>query len=292
MIGNRKLVPASELRRLRIGSYEEKIGEANAVARVLFGEAVFEIVATRESDAIVYSDGRFLRMEFHEEGPRLSDLDVEVLDPSNVWEFVGREASLIAGLFLEGSRDMATTRLQNLVPSVPARRDALAQVEYVAASPREWRRTFKARSKAFGRFVGDDLSGLEESRLHAKFKKLYDESINEGKLADYSDRVAEDLKTVTQRLAKMHEDTAAALASMRDQLSNPVEGAEILGAFTRFAEDLVDDLRLLDETHSHALEVVDGVGARGRLHDIVVEGLHEREVASRFVVVVAEKMAD
>jgi hypothetical protein len=292
MIESRKLIPASELRRLRIGSYEEKISEAAAVARVLFGDAPCEIIATRENDVVVYSDGKFFRMELREDGPALSDLGVEVFDSSNVHTFVEREAETIAGLFMEGAVNAATRRLRNLVPVVPTKRDALAQVEFVAAAPREWRRIFEVRSKAFGRFVGDDLSGLEEAQLRPQFEKLYDGSINEGKLKSYSDRVAGDLKTVAQRLERMHEDTAAALASVQDQLSDPSEGAAVLGVYKGFAEDLVDDLRLLDETFSHALEAVDDVGARGRLHDVAVVGLHEREVASRFVVVVADRMAN
>lgn len=292
MIEDRKLIPAPELRRLRIGSFEEKIGEAKAVAQALLGPVPFEIIATRENDAVVYTDGRFLRLELREEGPRFSPLDVDVVDPSSIHAFVEDEAQLIAKLFLEGSLQMALEHLQNLVPSVPSKRDALAQVEFAVSAPRHWRRVFAARSKQFGRFCGDDLSSLEEGRLRPKFDRLYDEPINEDKLGDYADRVTEDLETVTQRLEQMQEATAAALTSLGESLLDPAEGDEVLESFGHFAEDLADDLRLLGGTYSHALEAVDGVSARGRLHDIIVEGLHEREVASRFVVVVATRLAD
>jgi len=285
-----KLLPGAELRRLRMGSYEARIEEMSRVVHASLGDEPFEIVATQDSGAVVYADGRFLRLELTEDGPSLTDLDVETFDAASLYAFMEREAGVVADLFLRGSVKSAVARLENLVPAVPLPSGATAKIEALIAAPRPWRRLFEARRDYIVGFIGEDAEALEEGRLRPNFGKLYDGSIEEGKLDNYEDRVSEGLGIVLDRLGQIRDEVGSALASATDALSESTE--PIAALFSRFADDLYADLFALHESASHATEAVDDIGTRGKLCDTLAEGLYDREVASRFVVVVADKMVE
>jgi len=285
-----KLLPAAELRRLRIGSYEERIGEANAVARVLLGETPFQVVATREKDAVIYTDGKFLRMELREEGPTLSELDVEVFDGSSRPAYADREAVAVADLFLRGAVKLAVGRLENLVPLVRHGVGPVEKIEGRITAPRLWKRQFDARRDHIVRFLGEGAESLEEAQLRQNFGKLYDGSIEEGKLVEHEDQVTEVLGIVLKRLGQIRDEVGTALATATDALAE--SAGTVADTFTRFADDLYGDLFALQEATSNAIETVDDTRSRGKLCDTLVAGLHDREVASRFVVVVAERMVE
>jgi hypothetical protein len=285
-----KLLPAAELRRLRTGSHESWIEEVRGVVRALLGGDQFEVVSTRADGAVIYTDGKFLRLELQESGPVLSDLDVELFDSASSYGFAQREAEAVADLFLRGAVRKAVTRLENLVPVVPSSVDDVAKVESQVNAPRLWKRQFRSREDHIIRFLGDRADGLEEARLRQNFGKLYDGSIEEGKLVEHEDHVAEVLGIVLNRLGQIRDEVGTALATVTDTLAE--SAGTVADTFARFADDLYGDLFALHEATSHAIETVDDTRSRGRLCDTLVAGLHDREVASRFVVVVAERMVE
>lgn len=285
-----KLLPPSEVRRLQIGSYEERISEANAVARVLLGETPFQVVATRDDGAVIYTDGKFLRLELRESGPVLSDLDVQIFDRSNRHGFAEREAAAVADLFLQGAVKSAVSRLENLVPLARPTTDPVEKIESLLASPRLWKRQFKARHDQVVSFLGEEVETLNEGRLRRNFGKLYDGSIEDGKLDSYEDRVAESLGTALSKLEQIRDEVGAALATATSALAEA--SGTVADTFSHFADDLFSDLRLLYEVSSRTIETVDDLRSRGRLCDALAEGLHEREIAGRFVVVVANRMVE
>jgi hypothetical protein len=308
MIGlSRKLMAVSELRRLMQGSYEQKISEAGEAIRAHFTkmqgeEKPVEIVSTHSDSVVVMSEGMFHRARFETSDngsirvTEVAPLDVEVFDESGLDSFVQREASEVVDLFMRGSTKAALSRLGDLAPLVhrnPARDQAKVVEAVVAAlgAPRPWKRFFEARGSHLKRFILDDLAELEEGRLHPKFSKLYDGTIDEGKLNGYSDLVDEDLEIVIDRLEVVKDATHSAFETAGGSL-HKIDGSDIVPIYEGFATDLIDDLRAIHELGSRAAFEISDVGAKGQLRDVLAEGLHAREVASRFVVVVANRLTE
>lgn len=285
-----KLLPDAELRRLQSGSYEAKIEEVTRAVHAGLGDVPFEVVATQESGAVVYSGGKYVRVELTENGPVLVDLDVEVFDAASMHGFVEREAGLVVDLFLRGEVKSAVVRLENLVPKIRISGGKVAKIEGMIAAPRPWKRLFESREDHILGFIADDVEALEEGQLRQKFGRLYDGAIEEGKLDAYEDRVTEGLRIVLDRLGQVRDEVGTALAEATDALSEST--GPVAEMFGRFADDLFDDLYTIHESGSHAIEAVDDIRSRGRLCDTLVGGLHDREVAGRFVVVVANRMVE
>lgn len=285
-----KLLPTSELRRLRVGSYEDRIEATRRRLRDLLGEEPFTVLATRQDEAIVHARDGFYRVALTE--GEVSNLDVEVFSPDATLALVEREAEGIADLFIRGSVESARTRLENLVLAAPseAADDPVSRLRARMLAPASWRRLFEARRGEMLDFLGDEAETLEEARLHPKLGKLYDGSIDEGNLDNYEDRVAEDLGDVLERLGQLRDDVDGALETIGAAYTEtPDAVVNVVGCF---AGDLLDDLRGLQESGSRVAESVDDIRTRGKLCDTLVEGLHDREVASRFVVAVANRMIE
>lgn len=285
-----KLLPEAEVRRLRSGSYEARIEEMARTVRAALGETPFEIVSTRDDGAVLLAGEKFLRLRLTESGPSLSDLDVEAFDADTLYSFVEREAEIVADLFLSGSVKSAVSRLESLVPRAAIPDIQVARIESQVATPRPWKTLFAERRGFILNFLGDDVVALEEGRLLRKLGKLYDESAEQGKLDSYEDRVAEVLGAVIERIEQARDEVEGALLTVEVPLSEAEEPVSVM--FRWFARDLLSDLRALYESGSHAIGVVDDARARGKLCDTLVEGLYDREVASRFVVVVADRMVE
>jgi hypothetical protein len=229
-------------------------------------------------------------LELRESGPVLSDLDVEVFDRESWHGFAEREAGAVADLFLRGAVKSAVSRLRNLVPLARPTMDPVNRIESLMASPRLWKRQFQARHDQVATFLGDEVAALNEGRLHWNFGKLYDGSIEDGKLDSYEDRITESLGIVLGRLERIRDEVGTALATATDALAE--SAGTVADTFAQFADDLFSDLRTLHEASSKTIETVDDPRSRGRLCDALAEGLHEREIAGRFVVVVANRMVE
>lgn len=288
--GSEKLLSDVEIRRLRIGSYEEHISEAASVARALMGEKPFHLVATREKDAVLFSDGKFLRMELRESGPTLSELDVETFDQTSRPNLVSREALATVDLFLRGDVQAAVTRLETLVPMVRSSGDPVEKIESQMVAPRMWRRWFSARGDQFVEFLQESGEVAGEVQLHPNFERLYDGPIEGAELIIYAARITEGLNAVLDRLERTQKAVEEALETTRGSLTESSES--VVHLFADFASDLRDDLHSLHEVTLQTIEAVDDVSLRGRLCDTLVRGLRDRETATRFVVAVASRMVE
>ena len=113
-----KFVSDSEVRRLRVGSYEEKINEIEKAVQQQLGETDYEIIATREGEAVLYSEGAFVLAGVQDDGVVLTPLDVEMFDQARIQLFIEQEASAIADLFIKGAPEKAMVRAGNLIPVV------------------------------------------------------------------------------------------------------------------------------------------------------------------------------
>lgn len=309
MIGlSSKLVTAAELRRLMQGSYEQRIGKIAEAVRAHFtqmlGEArPIEIIATLDKAAVVLSEGTFHRVTISESDhgtPRVVEvapMDVEVYDESNIQEFVAKEATEVVDLFLKGSIKAALLRLEDLAPMVHANpaRDETKVVESVATAlqaPRHWKRVFEERGSHIKRFLLEDLTELDAGRLRPKFSQLYDGTIGSEKLNGYADLVEEDLEIVMERFEAVRAAVDAAHESAHGRLHEGGSMEAVGQMYAGFAADLIDDLGSLHTLGSRAVFETSDVAARARLRDLLAESLHSREVAGRFVVVVADRLTE
>lgn len=289
-----KLIPAAELRRLRMGSYEDRIEEAAGHVRVLLGEKPFQIVSTFENGVVFFSDGKFHRALFEADGePSVTSVDVEIFEGPAQHAFAVREAGAIVDLLVRGAEAQAARRLGKLVPAVSATPGDGGWVERIEASlhtPRLWRRVFVDRSDRIASFIGESAQEAEEARLRRQFGKLYDGSIEESNLDSHKNQVEEGLRVVSDRLEQIQDRVEVASVDIMVALSeseNPV-----LLAVGSFTSDLLDDLRAIREAVSNAASELDDVRVRGKLCDTLAGGLHDLEIASRFVDVTAERMVE
>jgi len=264
-----KLLPASELRRLRTGSYEDRIESAAAALRGHFGDRAFEIISTRDNGTVVFSEGAFQLIRLEASEAVVTDLRVEVFDHTNASTFIEREASTIVSLFMEGATDIAISRLRALVPAVPQ----TPQVDALLAISRPWLRLFEERRDSIIDFIGGEMASIESDLLR---RKLYDEPIN----------VAESLESLIDRLGKIRSDVESVLI-LEAESSEP-----IFDLFGRFATDLFDDLQILHEVSSNVMTTAKDAHDRSKLYDSLIEGLRDREIASCFVVTAANRMVE
>lgn len=288
IVKSNKLISIAELRRLTLGSFEAKIEEVRqSICRNLNKES-FEILATKDNEAVICTGGKFYRASLTEGEPFLTELDVEAFSHSNVRSLIEREARLIADLYIRGSVKEAVAKLEKLVPMVPLFKGdkIVGTVEALLTAPRPWRRLFELRCDRIKDFLGEEVVVVENARLHPKFGKLYDGSIAEDELDSYDERVTEDLEVVIGRIAKVRDNIRAAFVAAGAYLFESAE--QVISEYRLFADDLWRDLCSLHELSSHAMTVVDDTRDRGKLCDMLVNGLYDREVAGHFVVVAAK----
>ena len=265
-------ITPSELRRLRCGSYESRIEDAAAGAREHFGDVPFEIIATRENGVVVLSEGRCQLIAVEGGDTLAEDLNVDMRSLSSMKQ----EARNIVDLFLNGSSRAAVCRLEELVPTAPS---IMKMVEMAVNEDRPWHSLFSDRQEHIKSFIGEDGAS---DQLRQKFGRLYDESID--------DSAQEDLESVVDRLAVLKNSVESSLGSVEELLGEATD--PVLEQFRFFAEDLLDDLRLLHEESSNAMTAIDGFYDHEVLSSIIVRGLSDREAASRFVVAAASEMIE
>lgn len=296
MIDSGKLVPSAEVRRLRAGSYEQKIERVAAAVQEHFGETPAHVVATREDEAVVLLGEQFMLVSFAN-GAVLGHepIEVEVLDEADQHRVLQREVADIVGLYLGGARDKAAERLTELAPMVRIRGAAqpdkiVETLEWMVNADRFWTGAYKEREEAICAFLDEPAQTLEEARLHPVFRKLYDGLIKRGNLDGYTDLVDDDLAMVTARLEAVYESVSEAVESLSEAPADSSGGEDVLPMFEGFATDLLDDLRSIREMGRTAVRRIADVRTRGKLRDLMAEALHSREVAGRFVVAVADRL--
>ena len=277
-------VPPGELRRLRTGSYEDHTEAMVHDVRDHFKDAPFEIISTQKTSAVIVSEGKFYNVDTAE--GTVNVLDVETFNPSNVHIYATRKADKIAGLFIEGKLKTALTHLEDLVMTESLRElTPLSLLEGWLEAPRPWRRLYDTRRESIEAFLGDEIKLVESAQLRLLFEGMYDELI-EGD----SKRVVRSLEAVMRVLKRMKVETKEATSVIIDQTGKESEG--IVEMLARFAFDLFEDLCALCDMGTPLIETTESVADRAKLHDMLVRGIRDRGVASRFVALTASKMVE
>lgn len=288
-------IPPSELRRLRCGSYEQRIEEAMAALAEEYGDTG-EVLATYSDSVLWRSAQGFRRVYLHRDGEQgqlevssEQSVEVEVIDEEALPAFAERAADEIAALFLKGARASALIRLEALaLLDLPIRLDegkVLETVIGVVEARRLWRDVVQTQHVKFAKFVTEDV-------LCPKFRKLYDRTIEESSAEAYSEIVDTALRSALERLTAMLYATRVAYENVSGRLSEVVAGADVLPVYQEFAQDLISDLEMMVQIGDHAAKKITAVGRRGKLCDVLSEGLNARQIASRFVVAVADRLIE
>lgn len=303
-LSNDKLLTDAEMRRLREGSYEDKVSRiqtavlASASDHFVEGSTV-EVLATHPDKAIVTADGHFFEVRLAETTGKevrivgVSPLKVEAYDKDNLSHYVQREAQEAVDLFMRGSTQAAVDRILAAVPyinkSTASNDYSLESVQSEISKNASWKKTLTERSQEIKKLIRTQLGqGAIEAPREAKFRLLHEETDRE-KLTGYKNLVSEDLDNVIHQITTLWEDAVEA----REVAGSAVEGHEdtILSVFSSFVSGLVEDLQSLGERATVASAASRGdVAAQSKLHDMLIEGLRPYEVGTRFAVAVAQRL--
>lgn len=310
MIMDTNLVSASDLRRLTFGSYEQKIVQlkdsilAGVSEQIKVDAAKLSLIATFPDRAVVEGPNSSfynVKLESSDDGSvhvvGVEKEKVEVIEPSRMGQWIESEVERAVDAWMKGDVSRARETLEGVLPHVPSTSEGdeaqvLVTVESKLSTPyRPWRRLYEERKSNIHRFVVNHFEALEATKLAPKYRKLYDGSIHESKLGGYEEIVENDLAIVMARYLKLSVDTTAAVDRARATAQKVAgSGDSSIQLYSGFAEDLVHDLAGVVRLAERATTRVGSVSGRGRLRDALAENLHQYEVASRFVVEVADRL--
>ena len=304
-------VPTQDVQKLLYGSYEHLIARVDEAVQAdcekLFGEECeAQTLGVFPGSAIVGNgNGKFVRVKFEDvKGQKLrlldhEDLEVPVVNESNLDKFVAEEAGRAVEDILRGDSEAAANRVRGLTFFVEERTEKTDQElteSWIAsmATERPWRRLYKEQTQKIRKFLWGELTSLEENRLTPKFKKLYDGSTADEDLETFRESVLADLSYIAERVEALVGVIEEALGSTQDltqHLADPEDDA-VLTLFSTLAEDLIEDLRGVKHITSEASENVGCVSCLGELYDNLATGLYDYEVAGRFIERMAAKLKD
>lgn len=307
MLGDpNKVVPASELRRLTQGSYQQRIAEVAAWGREHWKNARQSLIAVDDASATFCVEGddggdMFIRVQLEKsDNGNLTRtdqqvLEVDVRDKDDLNDYVEAEAVGIVNLWIAGQPEKAKSKLKELVPQVQwtpirAPEDIISNVESVLSADQPWKAAFVEREAQIKALVGSDLT---EDRLRPKFRKLYDGTVEDEKLEGFRPLVSEDVQTVIARYAQLQEDTETAFedsyTALLEAQTEESDDSAVLDLYEGFARDLLLDFDRVSKQTQIALRSTEkDVRCQGRLRDVLAEGIAPYEGASRFVVKVAD----
>lgn len=305
-LSDEKLLTDSEFRRLRDGSYEDRIGRIREIvvssASDHFVEGVTpEVVATYSNRAVVISEGQFfdVQVETSNAGEYrvvgVKPLEVEAYDQSDLGKYVQKEASRAVELFLRGSTESAVEHMLSIVPYVGKETKgtelSLEALECVLNKETLWKELLVSKRSEITQIIESALGELEEcSNVEPKFRTLH-ECYDQEKLEGYASLVNEDTEAVFSSIESLLEDSSEALEVTKQAL----EGEDVTGPleqFSLFFEALVDDLKTVHRL-AEACRVCMGedVSALSRLHDLLIERLRPYDIGTRFAVAVAQQLS-
>lgn len=296
----KKLLPVSELRRLRTGSYEERIEGVWQALESFYGPGAVDLIATRDDCAVVCTAEGYHRVSVEGGSCRvIQELDVRDYESASTYTAVEEAAGQVADKVVRGDIRGAVALLEGIMgsaaalpPGIPGVDFEVIRLEGYLKRPTLWRRLFESRRDSFEEFLDAQLQELQERRLISDLSKLYDGSIEVANLDDYEDQVEAQLVAVGERLEGLQTRVVEALKTAELELREERAEGSAVETFLAFMRDLRDDLREVRRRGEDALVTVDGIRSRGKLCDVLVEELYDREVAGRFVVVAAERLSE
>lgn len=300
-----KLVPVEAIQRHAAGSYEHlslRIDEAIQDARsTIVGNSDCRVarIATFPSHVFVGTDdGRYFRVRYENvnEGIHIHEaeqLDVPVVDKGALPDYVSRFALGVVDAILSG--EGAKERVLDLYALKEAAEsiyedDLATIVDRLIKAARPWRRIFGEQKEAIRSQIADVFESISAQRVERKYFPLYDGTIPEEKFGSYKNSVASDLTAVANRLEhvqKRAEGTYLPFVEALVKLPRTDEEQEVLGQFTTFADDYLEDLQVLRDHVAFALKNEGCVMCLGQIHDALAEAITDYEIAGAFI----ERMA-
>lgn len=299
-------LPREEILRLTSGSYEQlsvRIETAikGETAR-LFENAEPEVLGTFPGYVVVQtSAGKIFRAKYESSDSGVvhvlsaEPLKANIYTKAALPMFLRNEATAVADLFLRGSVADANKKMAQLVKLVDETRNyaekdiATAFVERLSTD-RLWKRTVASQATEMRTLLGESYEQFDANKLRAKFFKLYDGSLPS--VESYRGLVNEDLGKLTERLDAVYAQALGSVGHLREIAVTTIDPQNAtMAAFGSFAEDLVDDLRTMQQQLAETIQGVTSVSARAKMYDSLAEEILRFELAGAFVVQMTNRLA-
>lgn len=293
-----RFVPPDELKRVTEGSYERLIEllaeEATKASQRLFGEACqVKLVSTFPNHAVVLAEsGKASRIRFEMSNggtPMIVSHEPYVFqtvkrDDSKA--FVESRSREIVRALLEGDDVRAYNRAKEVLPMVEDKREIIPPSDLVKMVQEHfdrkcaWKTAFEENLGGIHKAIGSDLGVIDQSRVEAKFTKLYDGSIPVEQRAGYEDLVHSDLVRVIESFEQLRDRVGALTEKFTALAASTNEKERSLGGFALdFEEDVQRAAKVLRESASGVFDVA----ARGQLHDAASKAMYRYSVAVRYI---------
>lgn len=286
---------------LTVGSFEQLLSRVEAAVRAqavtLFGESVeATVVSTFPNYGIAVANGKTVRFRFEDKDSKIHILAHEAIDtPKNTSEcrasFARAESRKVADLFVSGDLTEAKSKLRHLSQLVDERfptQDAQIVESMIGfrRADRPWKQVFRTKSDEIKRLVLDEASKIENDLSGAKFRSLYNGSIERDRIDTYRDLVTESIDKAIKHTDSLHKGVSAALTSVAGSSDS------VVSSFTAFAKDLAEDLRAVSKTLQEAKARVFQTEYRAKLFDSLMEDFRDRELASLFISKMSRRLQD
>jgi len=215
-----RFVPPDELKRVTHGSYERLIEmlaeEVGKASDRLFGSACqVKLVSTYPNYAVVLAEsGQAARIRFEtsREGVPMivshEPYTFQSVSPKDPKAFVESRSQEIVNALLEGDDGRAYLRAKEVLPLVEDQK-AAAPADFVCLVTDQldrkcaWKTAYEENIGQIHKRLGSELGLADQSRVEAKFQKLYDGSIPVEQRTGYSDLVRSDLIGVIESFEKI-----------------------------------------------------------------------------------------
>jgi len=297
-----RAVPVEVIQRLVEGSVEqftslldEAVESHAGNLGLVEGETAGRLATFDDRVIVGTSAGRYFEVPFKVEGDGFSfgeakDLDVpvveDVADLSNVRSYT---MSVVDSILSEGV-EQAATKLLGLTALheryARSKRDYVSEVAAAIAGERPWRQVYHEQRADIYRHVVDQIEGIRESQLEAKYAPLYEtDDIPEERFEDFRESAESDLSLLAHRLESVHHDVETAYFPFRESIDLDAldEDEDVVGHFCFFAEDLMEDLQELRQLVAEAMQHEQCVMCLGQIYDSIAESLADYEIAGAFV---------
>lgn len=301
-----KLVPVEAIRDFSTGSFEHlsiRLDDAISRNSKMFVEedAVRAArIATFPSHVFVGTDdGQYFRVKYEDINGEIhltesEKLDVSVVDGNSLPSYIDKFSYGVVDSILSSSKEEAKEGVLDLIAlhemANGQDEDLYTIINGLLRSDRPWHNTYESQIEGIRGQVGDILESISSEKVEPKFVALYDGSIPEEKFPSYYDSVVSALSDVAERLGQIASKTDSAYLPFVESVSSvsrTEEEDKVLGQFTAFADDFLEDLSIIRDHVAFALKNEGCVMCLGQIHDALAESLTEYEVAGAFI----ERMA-
>ena len=300
-----KLVPIDAIRGFSAGSHEHLSLRLDDVisqnSKMFVGEGRAARIATFPSHVFVGTDdGQYYRVQYEDVNGQISlgqpeRLDVPVIDKGGLPSFINNYSLGVVDAILSSTKEEAKEKILDLVALQEMADDAsnvdlFTKISGLLRADRTWRGIYKAQFEGIRQQIGDMLESISAHKAEPRYVSLYDGTVPETKFASYRDSVVSDLSGVAVRLEQVAGKTEATYLPFVESIfgvSRTAEEDKVVGQFTAFASDFLEDLQVIRDHVAFALKNEGCVMCLGQIYDVMAESLTDYEVAGTFI----ERMA-